>query len=47
MRPVLLFDVMGTLVHDPFFAEMPEFFGMSFDEDVIKLVAGEKAAAQQ
>jgi HAD superfamily hydrolase (TIGR01509 family) len=23
---------MGTLVHDPFFAEMPEFFGLSFDE---------------
>jgi HAD superfamily hydrolase (TIGR01509 family) len=22
---------MGTLVHDPFFLEMPEFFGMSFD----------------
>lgn len=22
---------MGTLVHDPFFSEMPEFFGMSFD----------------
>ena len=32
MRPVLLFDVMGTLVYDPFFAEMPAFFGMSFDE---------------
>lgn len=32
MRPVLLFDVMGTLVHDPFFAEMPEFFGMTFEE---------------
>lgn len=32
MGPVLLWDVMGTLVHDPFFAEMPEFFGMSFDE---------------
>ncbi|MFW2389027.1 MAG: HAD-IA family hydrolase [Polyangiales bacterium] len=32
MRPVLLWDVMGTLVHDPFFVEMPEFFGMSFDE---------------
>ncbi len=22
---------MGTLVYDPFFAEMPEFFGMTFD----------------
>ncbi len=31
MTRVLLWDVMGTLVHDPFFAEMPEFFGMSFD----------------
>ncbi|MCZ6807184.1 MAG: HAD family phosphatase [Deltaproteobacteria bacterium] len=31
MRPVLLWDVMGTLVHDPFLLEMPEFFGMSFD----------------
>ncbi len=31
MGPVLLWDVMGTLVHDPFFVEMPEFFGMSFD----------------
>jgi HAD superfamily hydrolase (TIGR01509 family) len=32
MRPILLWDVMGTLVHDPFFVEMPEFFEMSFDE---------------
>lgn len=32
MRPILLWDVMGTLVHDPFFSEMPEFFGMTFDE---------------
>jgi HAD superfamily hydrolase (TIGR01509 family) len=31
MRPVVLWDVMGTLVHDPFFAEMPDFFGMTFD----------------
>ena len=29
---VVLWDVMGTLVHDPFFDEMPRFFGMSFDE---------------
>jgi len=29
---VLLLDVMGTLVHDPFFEDMPSFFGMSFDE---------------
>lgn len=27
----MLFDVMGTLVHDPFFDEMPAFFGLSFD----------------
>ena len=31
MRPVVLWDVMGTLVHDPFFTEMPDFFGMTFD----------------
>ncbi len=31
MRPILLWDVMGTLVHDPFFSEMPAFFGMSFE----------------
>lgn len=24
---VVLFDVMGTLVHDPFFVEVPRFFG--------------------
>ena len=30
MRPTLLWDVMGTLVYDPFFAEMPDFFGMSW-----------------
>ena len=28
----LLFDVMGTLVHAPFFEEMPEFFGMAFQD---------------
>ena len=32
MRPVLLWDVMGTLVHDPFFEEMPGFFELSFEE---------------
>jgi HAD superfamily hydrolase (TIGR01509 family) len=32
MRPILLWDVMGTLVRDPFFEEMPEFFGLSFEE---------------
>jgi len=26
-RPVLLFDVMGTLVYDPFYREVPAFFG--------------------
>ena len=31
MRSIILWDVMGTLVHDPFFEEMPEFFGVSFD----------------
>lgn len=29
---VLLLDVMGTLVHDPFFVEVPSFFGMSLAE---------------
>lgn len=28
---ILLFDIMGTLVHDPFFEEMPSFFEMDFD----------------
>jgi HAD superfamily hydrolase (TIGR01509 family) len=28
-RPILLFDVMDTLVHEPFFTEMPAFFGMT------------------
>lgn len=28
----LLLDVMSTLVHDPFYDVMPEFFGMTFDE---------------
>ena len=31
MKPIILWDVMGTLVHDPFYEEMPEFFGVSFD----------------
>jgi FMN phosphatase YigB (HAD superfamily) len=31
MRSIVLWDVMGTLVHDPFFVEMPEFFGMTFE----------------
>lgn len=29
---VLLLDVMDTLVHDPFYTEMPDFFGLSFDD---------------
>lgn len=29
--PILLLDVMGTLVHDPFAREMPAFFGMSLE----------------
>ncbi len=32
MPPILLWDVLGTLVHDPFFVEMPDFFSMSLDE---------------
>lgn len=32
VHTILLWDVMGTLVHDPFFEEMPEFFGLSFEE---------------
>ena len=31
-RRVLLLDVMGTLVRDPFYDVVPEFFGMSLDE---------------
>lgn len=31
-RPVLLFDVMDTVVYDPFFYEMPKFFDMTFQE---------------
>ena len=31
MKPIILWDVMGTLVHDPFYEEMPEFFGVSFE----------------
>lgn len=32
MKPILLWDVMGTLVHDPFYEEMPEFFDVAFHE---------------
>ena len=30
--PALLLDVMGTLVYDPFYHEVPAFFGMTLDE---------------
>ena len=29
---VVVFDVMGTLVYDPFYREVPAFFGMSLAE---------------
>ncbi|GLI66126.1 hypothetical protein VaNZ11_009856 [Volvox africanus] len=32
IRPVILLDIMDTVVYDPFFHEMPVFFGMSFKE---------------
>jgi len=31
-RPILLFDVLGTLVYDPFYVEVPAFLELSFDE---------------
>jgi HAD superfamily hydrolase (TIGR01509 family) len=31
-RPVILFDVMGTLVYNPFFREIPAFFGLTHAE---------------
>ena len=30
--PVLLLDIMSTVVYDPFLIELPGFFGMSFQE---------------
>ena len=30
-RPILLLDVMDTLVHDPFYVEVLEFFGMDLE----------------
>ncbi|KAL8171844.1 hypothetical protein V2J09_023648 [Rumex salicifolius] len=30
--PILLFDVMDTIVRDPFFEDIPAFFGMPFKE---------------
>ncbi len=32
MRPVFLFDVMETLVHEPFYREVLGFFGMTLEE---------------
>lgn len=29
---IVLFDVMGTLVHDPFFWEVPQFLGMGLEQ---------------
>ncbi|MBK6918861.1 MAG: HAD-IA family hydrolase [Deltaproteobacteria bacterium] len=34
--PVLLLDVMGTLVHDPFFVEVPAFFGCDLQALVVR-----------
>lgn len=31
-RPTLLWDVMSTLIYDPFMVELPGFFGMSFKQ---------------
>ncbi len=41
MSTVVLFDVMGTLVHDPFFVEVPRFFGT----DLRSLVARKHPSA--
>ncbi|MEM7309924.1 MAG: HAD family phosphatase [Planctomycetota bacterium] len=30
--PILLLDVMGTLVYEPFYSEVPDFFGMSLKD---------------
>ena len=30
--PILLLDVLGTLSHDPFYEEMPAWFGMTLRE---------------
>uniref|UniRef100_A0A1D1ZW68 Uncharacterized protein n=3 Tax=Auxenochlorella protothecoides TaxID=3075 RepID=A0A1D1ZW68_AUXPR len=31
-RPILLIDIMDTVVRDPFYEHMPAFFGMTFQE---------------
>lgn len=33
--PILLLDIMGTVVHDPFFVEVPRFFGMEL-RDILR-----------
>jgi FMN phosphatase YigB (HAD superfamily) len=40
MAEVILWDVMDTLVRDPFFTHMPGFFGHSFDGLVKRLRRG-------
>ena len=40
MTPIILWDVMSTLVHDPFFEGMPQFFGVSFEELITNLKPG-------
>jgi HAD superfamily hydrolase (TIGR01509 family) len=37
---VILWDIMDTLVHDPFFTHMPGFFGHRFEELVPRLRKG-------
>ncbi|MEM6734095.1 MAG: hypothetical protein AAF658_21210, partial [Myxococcota bacterium] len=31
-KPVLLFDIMSTVVYDPIFEEIPRFFGLTLQE---------------
>ncbi len=40
MKRIVLWDVMGTLVHDPFYQEMPEFFGLPFQDLIQTLEPG-------
>ena len=40
MAEVILWDVMDTLVRDPFFTHMPDFFGHSFEGLVKRLRRG-------
>ena len=32
VQPIVFFDVMDTLVHNPFYEEIPAFLGMSLRE---------------